>query len=436
MGKEGVTRVPMHDYRYGLADFRLTTGVADATGHATWMLWYPLTNSAARFCWAMSQASNCGQWHIKTWRGAVRKLISWPHKTKKFDFTTFADVAMIFSEKSKDASLWTGHYHGMATLGWGEAMVEHNLQYYNLHEVAVTADLLSRYKLVILPQMTVIDEDNRKALDAFVRNGGTLVVTGESGMIDERGQPRGDFLLGDMMNVELIEPINGPFEVVEGDSTFMYDNERMFYHYGKRLLHVKVRDPAKAQVLVQFRKDGKEYPGVVESKYGKGRVVTVATFLGVSNMTLGLHEGNKPIFKTNPDSAPFMTRLLRNLLGEGETIVAADLPPRIVYTTWIDKAGQGDINVHFLNVADFRPLKPDEKAKRRKIEFPLVEGEMTLLIRGRPVKSATFYSPSTAGAVECRIEKAGDGTRITVPGAKMKMYGLLKIQIAAAGGDQ
>ena len=43
-----------------------------------------------------------------------------------------------------------------------------------------------------------------------------------------------------MMNVELIEPINGPFEVVEGDSTFMYDNERMFYHYGKRLLHVKV----------------------------------------------------------------------------------------------------------------------------------------------------------------------------------------------------
>ena len=32
---------------------------------------------------------------------------------------------MIFSEKSKDASLWTGNYHGMETLGWGEAMIEY-----------------------------------------------------------------------------------------------------------------------------------------------------------------------------------------------------------------------------------------------------------------------------------------------------------------------
>ena len=434
VGKEGVTRLPMHDYRYGLADFRLDSGVADATGHATWMLWYPLTSSAARFCWAMSQASNCGQWHSRTWRGAVRELISWPHKTKKFDFTTFADVAMIFSEKSKDASMWTGHYHGMETLGWGEAMVEHNVQYHNLHEVAVTAELLSRYRLVILPQMTMIDEDNGKAIESYVRDGGTLVVTGESGMIDERGRPRPDFLLGEMMNVRFVELLNAPFDVVEGG--FTYDLDRMFYHYGKRMLHVELRDPAKSRVLVRFRKNGKEYPGVVESTYGKGKVVTVASFFGVSNFKVGLHEGRKPIFKTNPDSAPFMTRLLRDLLGSGETVVAVELPPRIVYTTWIDKAGGREIDIHFLNVADYRPLKPDETGRRRKIEFPLVDDEMTMLLRGRDVSSATFYSPDTPDAVACRVESAPDGTRITVPGAKMKMYGLLKTQSTVTGGAQ
>jgi hypothetical protein len=284
--------------------------------------------------------------------------------------------------------------------------------------------------------MTVIDEDNRQAIESYVRDGGTLVVTGESGTIDAKGRPRSDFLLGEMMNVRLVEPVNAPFEVIDGDNSFTYDNDRMFYHYGKRLLHVAVRDRAKSRVLVRFRKDGKEYPGVVESTHGRGRVVTIASFFGVSNLTIGLHEGSKPIFKTNPDSAPFMTRLLRKLLGQGETIVAVDLPPRIVYTTWIDKAERSEINVHFLNVTDYRPLEPDERGRRRAIKFPLVEDEITLLLRGRNVASATFYSPDTPDAAKCRVEQAADGTRITVPGARMKMYGLLKIQSPVTGGVQ
>ncbi len=435
-GKEGVTRLPMHDYRYALADFRIYTGVADALGHAPWMLWYPLTSSAARFCWALSQASGCAQWHSKTWSSAVRDLIKWPHKMKKFDFTTFADVGVIFSEKSKDTSMWTGAYHGMESLGWGEAMIEHNIQYHILHEVAVTADLLSRYRLVILPQMTVVDRDNREALETYVRGGGTLLVTGQSGMVDDQGRPRPDFLLGDMMNLRYVEPVNAPFEVVDGDRSFAYDPDLMLYHYGARMLNVEIRDPARSRIPVRFRKDGETYPGVVKAAYGRGTVYTVATFLGVSNFTLGLHEGRKAIFKTNPASAPFMARLIRRILGNRETITLAELPRGIVYTTWINRHDENEINVHFLNVADSRPLRPDETGKRRALEFPRVESEMTLVLRGRPASRAIFQAPDLPEPVDCRLERTPAGSRIVVPPGSMTMYGLLRILGTAEEGGE
>ena len=425
-GKEGVSRLPFHDYRYCLADFRLTTGVADALGHATWMLWYPLTGSAARFCWGMSQASGCAQWHSKQWSSSVRDLIKWPHTMKKLDFEMFADVAVVFSDTSKNASSWTGYYHGMEALGWGEAMVEHNIQYQVLHESAVTAESLSRFSVVILPAMTVIDSRNRDAFEAYVRAGGTLVVTANTGMLGETKRPRPDFLLGEMMNLRFVDVLNAPFEVVEGG--FAYTRDRMFYKYGARMLHVATRDadPARSRVPVHFRKDGKTYPGIVASTYGRGEVFTIATFLGVSNYQMGLHEGRKNIFKTNPDSASFMADTLRTILGKNERVVPVDLPRKMVCTSWIRKRKRDEINVHFLNVHDHKPLGPDEAGKRRQIRFPLVDREMTLLLRRIAVDRAVFHSPDTAEPVPCRIDRTPDGTRVTIPAGKMKMYGLLK----------
>ena len=434
IGKEGVTRVPFQNYRYGIADRRLYHGITDAFDAAPWMLWYPLTGSAGRFCWAMTQACGDAQWHVSSVAGSVRDLIKWPHKMKKIDFASFADVAMIFSEKSKSASLWTGHYHGMETLGWGEAMVGANIQYDNPHEIAVTPELLARYKMVILPQMTLIDEPNRQAIEAYVRGGGTLIVTAETGLLDELKRPREDFLLGEMMNVRLVDFHEAPFEVVKPDgSTFAYDRGRMLYKHGARMIEVELRDPAKSRVVVTFRKDGKDYPGIVETKRGKGTVYYVATFFGVSNLELGLHGGRKDIFLRNPESAPFMAGWLREILGKDETIAAVDVPDKLIYTAWIKKDGR-ELDIHFLNVADHKPLGFDKIAKRRAIKFPLVEKPITLLLRGIDAAEATFYSPDTPDPVPCKVARAGPDVKLTVPAGKMKMYGVAKLRLNAKGG--
>jgi len=436
IGKEGVSRVPFQNYRYCIADRRLYHGLTDAFDAAPWMLWYPLTGSAGRFCWAMSQACNDAQWHVAKVIGSVRDLIKWPYKTRKFDFETFADVAMVFSEKSKSASLWTGYYHGMETLGWGEAMVGANIQYHNIHEIAVTSELLARYKLVVLPSMTLIDEPNRRAIEAYVRGGGKLVVTAETGLLDESRRPREDFLLGEMMNLRFIRFRHAPFEVVKpGRPSFTFDRERMLYKHGARMLEVQLRDPARSRVITTFRKDGQEYPGIIETDYGKGTVYYVATFFGVSNFEMGLHEGTKDIFRRNPESAPFMAAWLREILGDDETVIAVDVPGALIYTTWIKKDGR-ELNIHFLNVQDHKPLGPDEIVKRRQINFPLVDQPITLLLRGIDVARADFYSPDTPDPVPCTVARAGPDTTLTVPAGRMKMYGLVRVRLNENGGAQ
>ena len=436
IGKEGVSRVPFQNYRYCIADRRLYHSITDAFDSAPWMLWYPLRGSAARFCWGMSQACNDAQWHVRGMERALRDLVSWPHKTHKIDLETFADVAMIFSEKSKSASLWTGYYHGLETLGWGEAMVDANIQYRQLHEIAVTPELLAPYEVVILPRMTLIDEPNRAAIEAYVRDGGTLIVTAETGMLDEQRRPLADFALGEMMGVRFVDFHHAPFEVVKpGSDTFTFDRERMLYKHGARMLEVELRDPARSRVIASFRKDGREYPGIVETDYGEGKVYYVATFLGVSNFETGLHEGRKDIFRRNPDSAALMATWLREVLGEKETVSAVEIPEKLIYTTWITR-DESELVIHFLNVTDHSPLGPDEVAKRREIDFPVVEKPITLLLRGVGASEATFYSPDTPDPVACTVARDGPDTRLTIPGGSMEMYGFARVSLDGNGGAQ
>jgi hypothetical protein len=277
--------------------------------------------------------------------------------------------------------------------------------------------------------VTLIDRETAAALDAYVRNGGTLVVTGETGTLDDQARPRSDFLLGGMMNLRFVDFAAAPFDVVEpGGKRFTFDRERMLYRYGKRLLIVEPRDPKRSRTVVSFVKDGREFPGIVEARYGRGRVFTVAGYLGVSNFESTLQESDKQIFRVNPDAAAFMGRWLRGVLGSGETLVPLDVPPKIVMTSWIRKVGRNEVNVHFLNVQDYTRVE-DVEVRRREIRFPLIEREISVLLRRAQVERAEFFAPDLKESVACRVDTKADGVVITVPAGRMTMYGLLKIHL-------
>jgi hypothetical protein len=60
----------------------------------------------------------------------------------------------------------------------------------------------SRYKVLVLPGFTCMRESEAEALREFVRQGGGLVADFESSLMDEYGDERPDFLLGELLGVK------------------------------------------------------------------------------------------------------------------------------------------------------------------------------------------------------------------------------------------
>ena len=60
---------------------------------------------------------------------------------------------------------------------------------------------LSDYRLVVLPQSFLLSEEERAAFEEYVRNGGSLYVSGVSGLMDPDGEPREDLALADVLGV-------------------------------------------------------------------------------------------------------------------------------------------------------------------------------------------------------------------------------------------
>jgi hypothetical protein len=56
----------------------------------------------------------------------------------------------------------------------------------------------SGLRLLVLPDLAAMSAGQCAAVRRFVENGGSLVASGRSSLLDEDGQPRGDFALGDL----------------------------------------------------------------------------------------------------------------------------------------------------------------------------------------------------------------------------------------------
>ena len=61
---------------------------------------------------------------------------------------------------------------------------------------------------------------------------------------------------------------------------------------------------------------------------------------------------------------------------------------------------------------------------------------MVLRLRQIEVTEAVFYSPDAQEPADCQVVRDGGDATVTVLGGRMKMYGLLKLQLNAKGGDR
>ncbi|HEX7158521.1 MAG TPA: alpha-amylase family protein [Edaphobacter sp.] len=87
------------------------------------------------------------------------------------------------------------------THGIYDALLRGRFAFDLVHEERLTPEHLSKYRLLILPNIALLSDTQCQQLRDYVRAGGSLMATCETSLYDENLQPRPDFGLGDLLGI-------------------------------------------------------------------------------------------------------------------------------------------------------------------------------------------------------------------------------------------
>ncbi len=157
--------------------------------------------------------------------------------------------------------------------------------FYNaLHDRNISTDFarpsedLSKYKLVFAPSLHLLSGSETDMLKLYVQNGGTLVATFNTGLVDEHnmapdsGYPRE---LTDLFGLEVLE--FDPLPVGE-ENHLTFKGAFPTSHLHPARLWCDIIEPKDCQVLATYAKDfyqGK--PAMTMNTYGLGRAIYIGT---------------------------------------------------------------------------------------------------------------------------------------------------------------
>lgn len=158
-----------------------------------------------------------------------------------------------------------------------------NLFYYrnmdaNVVEISKSA---LKYKLLIVPGVTVMDETTAAKIREFVKNGGTVIMTSNSAVVDETGQVFASTHPGRLSDVFGIRVASyEETESLNEISRKAYKGKKLEFTYKGKAVDTEsarfdVIESKGAELIGSITSLDKDYPIMTSNKYGKGKAIYV-----------------------------------------------------------------------------------------------------------------------------------------------------------------
>lgn len=275
--------------------------------------------------------------------------------------------------------------HTLSARGFAKVLLNHNIPYGVLTKKNLGE--LSRFKIIILPDVVVLDHDEADALRRFVSDGASLFVMGQAARIWKDGVKEEDFLLSDIMGVSYegettefftyISPTDADREVLSP-----YTPE---YPFGLFSTQVKVKaskgtkvlgtmtlpytHPADTDHLASIHSNPPgvptDYPSIVVNRYGKGRVLYLAMNLDPAFVRIfGLDPG------LTGNNFELMQDILVNLvhyISPEPFILQSDAPRQVELTLFHQKNKKR----YIINILNYQSELPSIPVKGIKVKLRL-----------------------------------------------------------------
>lgn len=151
------------------------------------------------------------------WMAFTEELFGWHHRNERYlrNESSLAEVAMVYAQRSATTygrqkegagDPTQRHYHNFIdypyrnedhSSGLYQAMVEARIPFDMVCDRMLDPEQLDRYKLLLLPNLSVLSDRQCEQLRSYVARGGSLLATYETSLYDEKGR-RSDFGLKDL----------------------------------------------------------------------------------------------------------------------------------------------------------------------------------------------------------------------------------------------
>jgi beta-galactosidase len=194
---------------------------------------------------------------------------------KYFPYKLQAEVGLAFSFPSQIASSYFPVQHDNQLQACWDMFYWRNM---DARVVELTKSQL-HYKLLFVPGVVVMDEVSSKKIRDFIKNGGTVVMTTHSALVDESGQVFGSTHPGRLSDVFGIRV--GSYEeteVMNEISRMGYKGKKLQVTYKNKAVDIEsarydVIDPKGAKVIGTITSLDKDYPIITVNNYGKGKAI-------------------------------------------------------------------------------------------------------------------------------------------------------------------
>jgi len=196
---------------------------------------------------------------------------------KYFPYKLQAEVGLAFSFPSQIASAAFPEQHENQIQACWDLFHYRNM---DSRMLEISKSTLN-YKLLIVPGVAVMDKTTATKIRDFVNNGGTVIMTANSAIVDTTGQvfrSTHPGMLSDVFGIrvasfEETEPMN---EI----SRKSYKGKKLEFTYKGKAIDTEsarfdIVEPKGAEVIGTLTSIDKDYPIMTSNKYGKGRAIYV-----------------------------------------------------------------------------------------------------------------------------------------------------------------
>ena len=242
-----------------------------------------------------------------------------------------------------DSWLWKTNAR-LCTSGAFAACLDQHIQVTSLLKNDLSRpELLSRYKVVYLPDICSLSDEQLAGIKQFVLAGGGLVMTYATSLYDEDGNRRKDFALGELAKVRIAHPYDATRDKMEstlamGSGWDLYLKARPNQHVlrgplARHLIPGATYEPVEVLPggtvvadIVMGADTEALFPGLVVSQYGKGKVAYIPAALDAMYRQTRFRQFadflRAVIAYTSPDGLPYEvdapSALITNMMSRGD----------------------------------------------------------------------------------------------------------------------